>query len=391
MTVSLYTKKGCSNCILVKEMFHRIGKKIDIIEVKSLANVAMNNEHLEDDLVDIKSFPIVIDENWVGEFQAIIDKYDEPLLSPTEDRFTLYPVKFPKLFNMHLQGRRSFWQPEEIDFSKDEKDWISMTEKERQFVCYILAFFAGADGIVMENLATNFAKEVQIPEARAFYAIQMGVEAIHNETYGLILDKYVKDPQKKEELQQGIQRIPSVKKKAEWALKWIENKPFNKRLVAFACVEGIFFSGSFCAIFWLKKRGLLPGLTFSNELIARDEGLHTNFAVALHDYLKNTIKQEEAHAMITDAVNVEMDFITEALSCDLIGMNCTLMKQYIKYVADRLLVELGYDPIWMLKNPFDFMETISLGGKTNFFEKKVGEYAKNHGSEECIFSLDSEF
>ena len=303
-------------------------------------------------------------------------------------------MHYDDIYSMYKKARASFWQPEEIDLSKDDNDWNTLTKDEKYFVSHILSFFAGSDGIVNENLNLNFAHEIQIPEARAFYYIQEAMEAIHSETYGLLLDRYIKDPEEKRYLQNGIQEIPAVKTKAEWAFKWMNfDQPFAKRLVAFACIEGIFFSGSFCAIFWLKKRGLLPGLSFSNELISRDEGLHTDFAILMYSYVKNTLSQHEIETIVREAVQSEKEFIIDSLPCKLIGMNSDLMSQYIEFVADRLISQLGYTKIYHRPNPFDFMENISLDGKTNFFEKRVGEYSKTHtdNASDNMFSLDEDF
>lgn len=280
---------------------------------------------------------------------------------------------------MYKKAEASFWTAEEIDLSKDLHDWNNrLNDDEKYFISHILAFFAASDGIVNENLVERFSGEVQIPEARCFYGFQIMMENIHSETYSLLIDTYVKEHSQRNYLFNAIETIPCIRKKADWAIKWIQDKDssFAQRLVAFAAVEGIFFSGAFASIFWLKKRGLMPGLTFSNELISRDEGLHTDFACLLHSHLKNRASKEIIREIITDAVRIEQEFLTEALPCALLGMNATLMKQYIEFVADRLLVALGNEKIYKSSNPFDFMENISLGGKTNFFEKRVGEYQK---------------
>jgi ribonucleoside-diphosphate reductase beta chain len=320
---------------------------------------------------------------------------NEILLKENKDRFVLLPINYPKLWEHYKRHEASFWTAEEIDLSGDLKDWAGMTDGERHFISHVLAFFAASDGIVNENLAVNFMSEVQIPEARCFYGFQIMMENIHSETYALLIDTYVKDPAEKDRLFHAIDTVPAVKKKAEWALRWIENGTFAQRLVAFAAVEGIFFSGSFCSIFWLKKRGLMPGLTFSNELISRDEGLHCEFACELYRMLNGKLSEEEVHQIIGDAVKIEKEFITDALPAALIGMNSELMKQYIEFVADRWISELGYKKIFNTTNPFDFMEMISLQGKTNFFEKRVGDYQKAGvmGSKEGsnTFSLDEDF
>lgn len=320
---------------------------------------------------------------------------NEILLKENKDRFVLLPINYPKLWEHYKRHEASFWTAEEIDLSGDLKDWAGMTDGERHFISHVLAFFAASDGIVNENLAVNFMSEVQIPEARCFYGFQIMMENIHSETYALLIDTYVKDPAEKDRLFHAIETVPAVKKKAEWALRWIENGTFAQRLVAFAAVEGIFFSGSFCSIFWLKKRGLMPGLTFSNELISRDEGLHCEFACELYRMLNSRLSEAEVHEIITDAVKIEKEFITDALPAALIGMNSELMKQYIEFVADRWISELGYKKVYNAANPFDFMEMISLQGKTNFFEKRVGDYQKagvmgnKEGSN--TFSLDEDF
>lgn len=319
---------------------------------------------------------------------------NEILLKENKDRFVLLPINYPKVWEIYKRHEASFWTAEEIDLSGDLKDWANLNDGERHFITHVLAFFAASDGIVNENLAVNFMSEVQIPEARCFYGFQIMMENIHSETYALLIDTYVKDPVEKDRLFHAIDTVPAVKKKAEWALRWINNGNFAERLVAFAAVEGIFFSGSFCSIFWLKKRGLMPGLTFSNELISRDEGLHCEFACLLYGMLQNKLSQEEVHKIIGDAVAIEKEFITDALPVALIGMNSALMAQYIEFVADRWLSELGYAKIFNATNPFDFMEMISLQGKTNFFEKRVGDYQKAgvmSGKDTQTFSLDEDF
>lgn len=315
-------------------------------------------------------------------------------MKDNKDRFVLLPINYPAIWEQYKRHEASFWTAEEIDLSSDLKDWASLNDGERHFISHVLAFFAASDGIVNENLAVNFMSEVQIPEARCFYGFQIMMENIHSETYALLIDTYIKDPVEKDRLFHAIDTVPAVKKKAEWALRWIENGTFAQRLVAFAAVEGIFFSGSFCSIFWLKKRGLMPGLTFSNELISRDEGLHCEFACLLYSMLQGKLTEAEVHEIIGDAVAIEKEFITDALPAALIGMNADLMKQYIEFVADRWLVALGCKKMFNSTNPFDFMEMISLQGKTNFFEKRVGDYQKAGvmGNKETqTFSLDEDF
>jgi ribonucleoside-diphosphate reductase beta chain len=320
---------------------------------------------------------------------------NEILLRENKDRFVILPINYPRIWEKYKKHEASFWTAEEIDLSSDLKDWASLNDGERHFISHILAFFAGSDGIVNENLAVNFMSEVQLPEARCFYGFQIMMENIHSETYALLIDTYIKDPQEKYRLFHAIETIPAVKRKADWALRWIENGTFAERLVAFAAVEGIFFSGSFCSIFWMKKRGLMPGLTFSNELISRDEGLHCEFACLLYSMLNNQLSKEEVFQIIGHAVEIEKEFITDALPVALIGMNARLMQQYIEFVADRWLDELGYPKMFNTTNPFDFMEMISLEGKTNFFEKRVGDYQKSGvmgaTKESQAFSLEEDF
>ncbi|KAJ3070196.1 Ribonucleotide-diphosphate reductase (RNR), small subunit [Podochytrium sp. JEL0797] len=303
----------------------------------------------------------------------------EPILAPNSKRFVLFPIKYQEVWQMYKKAEASFWTVEEVDLSKDTSDWENkLNDDERYFISHVLAFFAASDGIVNENLVQRFCNDIQIPEARCFYGFQIMIENIHSEMYSILIDTYVKDPAQREYLFDGIDTIPCIRKKADWALKWIESKEasYAERLVAFAAIEGIFFSGSFASIFWLKKRGLMPGLTFSNELVSRDEGLHTDFACLLFSLLKNKLSQERVHEIITEAVLYEKEFLIDALPVKLIGMNADLMSQYIEFVADRLLVSLGCTKLWNVENPFDFMDLISLQGKTNFFEKKVGEYQK---------------
>ncbi|SNR51213.1 MULTISPECIES: ribonucleoside-diphosphate reductase small subunit [Hymenobacter] len=319
----------------------------------------------------------------------------EPLLTENPNRFVLFPIQHNDVWQMYKKAEASFWTAEEIDLSQDQKDWENLNEGERHFISHVLAFFAASDGIVNENLAVNFMQEVQMAEARCFYGFQVMMENIHSETYSLLIDTYIKDPKQKDYLFNALETVPAVAKKGEWAIKWINSENFTERLIAFAAVEGIFFSGSFCSIFWLKKRGLMPGLTFSNELISRDEGLHCDFACLLYkDHLQNKLPESRVHEIIRDAVTIEQEFVTDALPVNLIGMNAQLMSQYIEFVADRLLDALGYSKIYGASNPFDFMEMISLQGKTNFFEKRVGEYQKAGVMSERTsnaFSLDEDF
>lgn len=308
-----------------------------------------------------------------------MENKQDVILQPNPDRFVLFPIKYSEIWEMYKKAQASFWVAGEIDLSQDMKDWEKLSNNEKHFIKTVLAFFAASDGIVNENLAQRFCNEVQIPEARCFYGFQIAMENIHSETYSLLLDTYITDGVEKQHLFNAIETIPCVQNKAEWALKWItSSKSFAERLVAFAAVEGIFFSGSFCSIFWLKKRGMMPGLTFSNELISRDEGLHCDFACLLYSTLEHgRLSEEKVHEIIADAVKIEKVFVTDSLPVSLIGMNAGLMTQYIEFVADRLVVALGYKKIFNAVNPFEWMEVISLQGKTNFFEKRVGEYQKS--------------
>jgi ribonucleoside-diphosphate reductase beta chain len=302
---------------------------------------------------------------------------DEPILRENKDRFVLFPIEHHDIWKFYKQAEASFWTAEEIDLSQDLTDWVNLTDGERHFITHVLAFFAASDGIVNENLAEHFVGEVQYTEAKFFYGFQIAIENIHSETYSLLIDTYVKDPKEKDRLLHAIDTLDCVKKKADWALRWIANGSFQERLIAFAAVEGIFFSGSFCSIFWLKKRGLMPGLSFSNELISRDEGLHCDFACHLYTrHVVNKLPESRVIEIIRDAVEIEKEFVTDALPVNLIGMNADSMRQYIEFVADRLLSELIGRKIYNATNPFDFMEMISLRGKTNFFEKRVAEYQK---------------
>ena len=323
--------------------------------------------------------------------------HTEPLLELSNDRFVLLPIQYNDIWEMYKKSMASFWTAEEIDLYQDLNDWEKLNDDEKHFIKHILAFFSASDGIVNENLAIRFYNEVQIPEARCFYGFQIAMENIHAETYGLLIDTYIKDAKEKDYLFKAVDNIPCITKKADWALKWLSSQDnFALRLIAFAAIEGIFFSGSFCAIFWLKKRGLMPGLTFSNELISRDEGLHTDFACLLYKYIENKPSKEQVLELVTEAVEFEQEFITEALPVSLIGMNADLMKQYIEFVADRLLMELGYEAHYNSYNPFDWMELISLQGKTNFFEKRVSEYQKagvmnSVKNESYDFNMDMDF
>jgi ribonucleoside-diphosphate reductase beta chain len=321
---------------------------------------------------------------------------EEDLLRDNPGRFVIFPIVHKEIWDMYEKEIASFWTVAEVDLSKDGAHWEKLTSDEKHFISHILAFFAASDGIVNENLASRFMREVQVPEARCFYGFQIAMENIHGQMYSLLIDTYIKDSTEKTRLLNAIETIPCVEKKAKWALQWIDNEEadFATRLMAFSIVEGIFFSGAFCAIFWLKERGVMPGLTTSNEFISRDEGLHTQFACLLYSMLKHKLSKTKAYAMMRQAVQIEKEFITESLPCALIGMNAKMMASYIQFVADRLLVQLGYPKLYDTPNPFPFMERISLEGKTNFFEKRVAEYAKvgvGRDKEKMVFSTEEEF
>ncbi|KAK2466124.1 hypothetical protein APHAL10511_001766 [Amanita phalloides] len=382
----------------------------------ALENFSMNSP-LKQSLIDderLPESPKSIDEGeqsdrltelrkkFVGEVN--LPESEEPLLKQSKRRFVLFPIQYHEIWQMYKKAEASFWTAEEMDLSKDLHDWTKrLNDNERHFVSHVLAFFAASDGIVNENLVERFSNEVQVAEARCFYGFQIMMENIHSETYSLLIDTYIKDPRQREFLFDAIDTIPCIKKKADWALKWISDQQstFAERLVAFAAVEGIFFSGSFASIFWLKKRGLMPGLTFSNELISRDEGMHTDFACLLFSHLKRRSHPQVVKTIIMEAVEIEQEFLTDALPVSLIGMNARLMCQYIEFVADRLLVALGNDKVYNSANPFDFMDMISLQGKTNFFEKRVSDYqkanvnlvtvAESSAQPSKLFALDEDF
>jgi len=354
----------------------------------------------------IEGEDIALTPRFVGDVD--LPEHEEPLLIESKRRFVLFPIQYHEIWRMYKKAEASFWTAEEIDLSHDLWDWDKhLNENERFFISHVLAFFAASDGIVNENLVERFSNEVQAAEARCFYGFQIMMENIHSETYSLLIDTYIKDPKQREHLFDAIETIPCIKKKADWALRWISDKQssFSERLVAFAAVEGIFFSGSFASIFWLKKRGLMPGLTFSNELIIRDEGMHTDFACLLYHHLRRRLHHTVILDIVTEAVTIEQEFLTDALPCDLIGMNAALMRQYIEFVADRLLVSLGNEKHYNATNPFDFMDMISMQGKTNFFEKRVSDYAKaglktgttstaspaDSGHNHRVFTLDEDF
>ena len=326
---------------------------------------------------------------------SILKKNDlnEILLKENSNRFVLFPIQYQNLYELYKKAESSFWTANEIDLSKDINDWEKLTINEQHFIKNIIGFFAGSDGIIMENLAVRFLNEIQIPEARAFYSYQIFNESVHSETYSLLIDTYIKDLNEKKNIFNSIENIPSVRKKAKWAYKWIENKEvsFATRLIAFSIVEGIFFSGSFCAIYWIKKRGLMPGLTFSNELISKDEGMHCEFATALYAMIQNRVDQEIVYQIFKEAVEIEKEFITDSIPCAMIGMNADLMKQYIEFVSDRLLIQLGYDKLWNVDNCFEWMELISMIPKANFFEIRNSQYNKsNIACENTNFSISND-
>jgi len=343
------------------------------------------------------SMPVTAPVSEVSAQYRELEKSD-PLLMENPNRWVLFPIQYPAFFEMYKKHEASFWTAEEIDLAQDSKDWETLTEGEQHFIKHVLAFFAASDGIVLENLSGGFSCEIQVPEARAFYGFQIAMENIHSETYSLLIEQYIRDPAEKHKVLNAIHTMPAVEQKAQWAVQWMNDEnSFAERIVAFAAVEGILFSGSFCAIYWLKKRGLMPGLTFSNELISRDEGLHAEFACLVYSMLQNKLPDFVVHDIVREAVTAERQFICEALPCDLIGMNNDMMTRYIEFVADRLLASLGHPKLFGASNPFDWMELISLQGKTNFFEKRVGEYQKAGvmaavgGGASPGFSLDADF
>jgi ribonucleoside-diphosphate reductase subunit M2 len=319
---------------------------------------------------------------------------DEPILSDSAGRYTLFPIQYDDMYQMYKRQVDSFWRPEEVDLSRDLNDWANLSDDERHFISMTLAFFAGSDGIVMENISMRFLNDVKVAEARSFYSFQSAMESIHSEMYSILIETYIKDTEQKTKLFQAIDNFPCIAVKAQWAQKWIgdDDASFASRLIAFACVEGIFFSSSFASIYWIKKRGLMPGLTLSNEFISRDEALHTEFAILLYSKLRKKVNKERATEIIREATEIEKEFITESLPCRLIGMNSKLMTQYVEFVADRLCLQLGYDKIYNSSNPFEFMELISVETKTNFFERTNSEYAlTNCKKDDDIFEMNAEF
>ena len=382
----ILSKDGCKMCEDAKNLLDNNDISYEILKVDrdELNRLCGRN---------VPSYPQILRNNKyfgdIFDLEDYIDNEYEPILAENKNRFTVFPLKHHNLWELYKKVQMSNWTAEEIDLSSDLSDWKKLSENEKHFIKYVLAFFASSDGIVYENLNLNFSKEIQLPEVRSFYAYQEHNEMVHGETYSLLIDKYITDPEEKDKIFRAIETIPCIQKKADWAMNFFSEKiPFAERLVAFACVEGIFFSGSFCSIFWLKKRGLMPGLSFSNELISRDEAMHQEFAVELFRMLKHKPTQNKIESIVKNAVECEREFIIEAIPCKLIGMDSTKMSQYIEYVADRLMKQLGYKPIWNSENPFDFMENISLDGKTNFFEKRVGEYSKFSNQGNITFDDD---
>ena len=390
MKVTILSKQGggCPMCDEAKQLVHEIGIEYEVkpVDKKTLMKLSNGKTYWPQ---------ILVDDKHIGDRYDIEDyfKYkQEPLLDKNPNRFTIFPIKYQNLWSLYKKAQASNWTAEEVDLSKDMDDWDKLSNDERDFIKIILAFFASSDGIVFENININFIHEVQASEVRSFYAYQAHNEMVHGETYSLLIDKYVTDMKEKEQIFKAIETVPCVTNKAQWAMNWFDTTlPFRERLVAFACVEGIFFSGSFCAIFWLKKRGLLPGLSFSNELISRDEGLHLEFAVEMFHMLNNKPDENKVQQIVSEAVSIEKEFILDALPCKLIGMNSDKMTEYIEYVADRLMKQLGFKSIWNATNPFDFMENISLDGKTNFFEKRVGDYSKFGVEDNTNISFNEEF
>lgn len=372
------------------------------MSLKDKENISngINNVHIKsptkNNVLSVRNANVSEENMEIEKENKEFDPQLEPLLRENPRRFVIFPIQYPDIWNMYKKAEASFWTVEEVDLSKDLSDWESLKDCERHFIKHVLAFFAASDGIVNENLVERFSQEVQVTEARCFYGFQIAMENVHSEMYSLLIDTYIRDPKERDFLFNAIETLPCVKKKADWALQWIASKSatFGERIVAFAAVEGIFFSGSFASIFWLKKRGLMPGLTFSNELISRDEGLHTDFACLMFKHLVQKPSKEKVLHIIKDAVVIEQEFLTDALPVRLLGMNCDLMSEYIEFVADRLLVDLIGEKHYNTKNPFDFMNLISLEGKTNFFEKKVGEYQKwgvMANRMDNVFTLDAEF
>lgn len=385
----MYTKAGCSYCDKALELLRDRGCSIRQHQLPSL-------DALQRLLGDVRSFPqIFLNGKHIGGYQQLRERYEEPILRDNPNRYSPFPLQYPEIWRLYKLAGSSFWPVEEVKLNKDSDDWAKLSDNERYFIKHVLAFFASADGIIQENLASAFGVEVTIPEARQFFAYQIWNESQHAEMYALLIDTLIKDPHEKQDLFRSIQTIPSVKKKAEWAMKWLDpTRPFAARLVAFACVEGVQFSGSFAAIFWVRKRGLMPGLCSSNEFISRDEGLHMEHGVALYRLLRHKLTQREVQAIVAEAVEHECEFLTAALPVSLVGINCDSMTKYIKHVADRLLLQLGYSKMYDVTHDLDFMELISLTGKVNFFEHTESGYNRHNmvtDKKNNVFALNAEF
>ena len=398
----VFSKHGCTWCDAAKALLADRGYHATFETCSDIQDARTRISRIvgERGAKGVTSFPAVVDTargKLVGGYEKLRDEIDEPILSESDARFSAFPVRFPDMWSMYKRAVAGFWTSEEVSLKDDVVQWdAALNADERHFISHVLAFFASADGIVNENLAANFSVEVQIPEARAFYAYQMYSESIHNEMYGLLIDALIRNATERDRLFGAIREVPCVRAKASWALKWLDrSRPFAERLIAFACVEGILFSGSFCSIYWLKKRGLMPGLSMSNEFISRDEGQHQTFACVLYRHLKHRVPATRVMDIVHEAVDNEKEFICEAIPCNLVGMNAALMSEYIEFVADRLLLELGYERAFGTANPFPWMEMISLSGKTNFFEGRVSEYARAgmlvEGEDTSVFGMDDDF
>lgn len=393
---TVLTKEGCAWCVRAKELLEAHGLSFREVALASADDLRARLRKSVACVDHVTTFPQVLDDDrLVGGYAQLVDYLEEPLLRPDVRRFTPFPVVHQDMWTMYKRAVSTFWVAEEINLSQDVTEWKTLTPDERHFVKHVLAFFAGADGIVMENLQLNFGAEVQAPEARQFYSYQTFNEAVHAETYGLLIDALIDDPAERESMFGAIEKMPAVAKKAAWATKWLNpTRRFAERLLGFMCVEGILFSGSFCAIFWLKKRGLMPGLGLANQFISRDEGLHQDFGALLFSKLRRRPSQAEAESIVREAVDNEKEFITQAIPCDLVGMNAELMARYVEFVADRLLRSVGYEPAYGSVNPFPWMELISLRSKDNFFERFSSEYQKagmlTQPSDQ-VFALDEEF
>lgn len=393
-TVYVKADGSCQYCHKAEALLKSKDIQYEVVPIENISELTFQIQTNYN--VKVKTFPqIVCDGKVIGGYDALCERIDEPILEDNPLRFTLFPLQYPELFEYYKKAVASFWTPQEISLADDVADWTEkLSEDERYFVKHVLAFFAGSDGIVMENLAANFAKEVQIPEARQFYACQMMMEAIHSESYALLIDSLA-SPSEALQLFQAIETMEPVRKKAAWAQKYLDpSKKFAERLVAFICVEGILFSGSFCAIYWLKRRGVMPGLGLSNEFISRDEALHYDFGVALYKHLKHRLDEATVKKVVIEAVETELEFVVDAIPCRLVGMNSDMMQQYIKYVADRALVDLGCSKAYNVENPFPWMELIGLAGKSNFFERFPSEYQRAGvlaEAHEQVFAIDDDF